>query len=187
MQNEYLPALLEIVELEKKQVPELFGSLTTEQLSWKPDANEWSVGQCIDHILVTNSRYFAILEKIISGEKKTSFWERLSILPGFWGRLLVRAVHPRTSRKIKTSEVFKPREKVFSQELIKNFVEHQGQLVDLMNRTDHLNHKRIVVTSPAAKFITYSLKDCFRIIVYHEQRHIAQAIRVSNMPEFPKE
>lgn len=187
MQNEYLPALLEKVESIKKRVPELFGNLSQAQLSWKPSANEWSVGQCIDHIQVTNSRYFSMLEKIISGERKTSFWERLSILPGFWGRLLIRAVHPGTSRKAKTSVVFEPREKEFTQELITNFVKHQDQLIDVMKRTDHLNHKKIVVTSPAAKFITYSLKDCFRIITFHEERHIAQALRVSNMPEFPKQ
>ena len=47
-----------------------------------------------------------------------------------------------------------------------------------MKSTQHLNPERIIVTSPAASAITYSLMDAYRIIVVHEQRHFQQAKRV---------
>jgi hypothetical protein len=34
--------------------------------------------------------------------------------------------------------------------------------------------------------ITYSLLDACRVIVAHEQRHMLQARRVTQLPEFPK-
>jgi hypothetical protein len=46
--------------------------------------------------------------------------------------------------------------------------------------------KKIIITSPVASFVTYSLLDGYKIIVAHEQRHFAQAKRVMQLSEFPK-
>ena len=54
-----------------------------------------------------------------------------------------------------------------------------------MKATEHLNLEKIVVTSPAAAAITYSLMDAYRIIVVHEQRHFQQAKRVIQESGFP--
>ena len=37
-----------------------------------------------------------------------------------------------------------------------------------------------IITSPAARGVTYSLLDAYRIILVHEQLHLAQAGRVLN-------
>src|SRR6185295_15454528 len=68
-----------------------FGSFSSEQLNWKPSADRWSVAQCLDHLITGNKAFFPILESIVIGEKKTLFLERLPVLPGVWGKLLIKS------------------------------------------------------------------------------------------------
>ena len=35
-----------------------FGSLSGEQLNWKPAADSWSVAQCLDHLIRTNEQFY---------------------------------------------------------------------------------------------------------------------------------
>jgi hypothetical protein len=44
---------------------------------------------------------------------------------------------------------------------------------------------RIIMVSPFASFITYSVLDGCRLIVTHERRHFEQARRVTQAPGFP--
>jgi hypothetical protein len=41
-----------------------FGRLSAQQLNWKPGADQWSVAQCFDHLVVTSGAYFPILDKV---------------------------------------------------------------------------------------------------------------------------
>ena len=37
-----------------------FGSLTNEQLNWKPNSTVWSIAQNLDHLIVTNESYYPV-------------------------------------------------------------------------------------------------------------------------------
>ncbi|HTG86752.1 MAG TPA: DinB family protein, partial [Pyrinomonadaceae bacterium] len=65
----------------------VFGSLTKEQLNWKPGDERWSVAQCFDHLITSNKGYLPIIESVRSGKKQTRFAERLPVLPGLAGKL----------------------------------------------------------------------------------------------------
>jgi len=54
-----------------------------------------------------------------------------------------------------------------------------------MKATEHLDLEKIVITSPVAGVVVYSLMDAYRLIVVHEQRHFQQAKRVTEEPSFP--
>ena len=54
-----------------------------------------------------------------------------------------------------------------------------------MEATRGLDLDSITITSPVARFVTYSLMDAYRIIVVHEQNHFVQARRVMEAPGFP--
>src|SRR5262249_49992923 len=85
-----------------------YGGLRAMQLNWKPGADRWSVAQCFDHLLTVNGGYFPIFEKVLSGDKKSTFWESLPWLPTFWGKMLLKAVDPESKRKLKAPKVFQP-------------------------------------------------------------------------------
>jgi hypothetical protein len=161
-----------------------FGHLSLAQLNWKPSADRWSVAQCFDHLLTSNQGYFPVIDDVFAGKKRT-FWERMPVLPGLAGKLLIKSMEPTSTRKVKAPKRFQPAQSDISASIINDFVGQQGKLVEKMKASEHLDLERIVITSPVTAAITYSLMDVYRLIVVHEQRHFHQAKRVMEESAFP--
>jgi hypothetical protein len=181
-----LSALVTEAERISLEAGATFGQLSPEQLNWKRSGGEWSVGQCFDHLIRANRTYFPLLERIIAGAQKRTLWQRVPLLPGFFGRLLMRSVRPESARKLKAPEVFKPAASDIAGDIIAQFARHQDELTRLMKATEKLNPERVVVPSPVSPLIIYSLLDGYRIMLTHERRHFLQAERVMAADEFPR-
>lgn len=108
------------------------------------------------------------------------------MLPGLAGKLLIKSLDPASTRRIKAPKRFEPAQSNISASIIDDFVAQQEKVIEGMRSTSHLDLERIVITSPAVSFVTYSLMDAYRIIVVHEKRHFQQAQRVMDEPAFPK-
>lgn len=177
-----------ISELEKisADARAVFGKLSAEQINWKLSEKSWSVGQCFEHLIKINSAYFPEFESIIKGERKQKLWENYSPFSGFFGNLLFKNLSPKVERKLKAPKAAQPAESDISPEIIEDFVKHQAELTDKIKRTEDLDTKKIILTSPFLKAITYSLFDSYRIITTHEKRHFEQAERVMQAENFPK-
>ena len=185
-QGEHLSRLISAATAITDQTLAGFGHLTAQQLNWKPGADQWSVAQCFDHLVTANAAYFPIFEKVLSGEKKNTFWESLPWLPAFFGKLVIQAVAPETTRKRKAPKIFRPSSSRVDEAVIRRFIDQQAQVIRYMKATEDLDLEKIKISSPVSNFITYSLMDAYRIIVTHEERHLLQAMRVSEGDGFPK-
>src|SRR5215510_3859049 len=161
-----------------------FGHLSPSQLNWKPSAERWSVAQCFEHLLTSNKGYLPIIDNVLAGYKWT-FWQSMPVLPGLMGKLLVKSMDPASTRKVKAPKRFQPAQSDISGSIINDFVDQQAKIVEKMKSTEHLDLEKIVMTSPVAAVVTYSLMDAYRLIVVHEQRHFQQAKRVTEEPGFP--
>lgn len=180
-----IPQLISAAEQFSREVEAQLGGLSVAQLNWKPNPEEWSLGQCLDHLIVTNTSYFEPLERLLAGKKTTTLWERLPVAPALFGRLLISSLKPERHQKVRTVKVFEPTTSAVDLRILPTFARQQARLVDLMHACASLDATRIIITSPAATFITYSLLDAFRIIVVHEQHHFAQTTHILSLPDFP--
>jgi hypothetical protein len=184
---EPLPGLIDVASKVPAQVRADFGELRTNQLNWKPAADTWSVGQCFDHLIVSNGEYFPIFDRVLQGEKTSnSIWESLPGLPRMWGQMLIKSVSPDAMRKQKAPKILAPTTSAVDAGIINRFLDQQLRVVDYLNTITAVDAEKIIITSPVARIITYSLLDACRVIVAHEQRHLLQAKRVMQLPEFPK-
>ena len=163
-----------------------FGSLTAQQLNWKPNQQQWSIGQCFDHLVTANKSYFPMFDKIIKGRKKNTVWQSMPLLPSFFGKMLIRFLDPASTRKLKAPKRFRPSSSNIDGNIISAFVDQQNQLTTLMKESEGLNLQRIKISSPVSRIITYSLLDAYTIIVVHEKRHFLQARRVLDSSGFPR-
>ena len=162
-----------------------FGNLTASQLDWKPSAEAWSIGQCFDHLIAANTAYIPIIEQVLTGTKQSTTWEKIPLLPTLFGKLLIKYLSPQSTRKLKAPEVFKPSSSSIDEGIINRFIELQKRMMLLMKGTEGFNPGQIKITSPALRFITYSLMDAYQIVVVHEKRHVQQAERVLAAEGFP--
>ncbi|HEY8223720.1 MAG TPA: DinB family protein [Pyrinomonadaceae bacterium] len=183
--NEELTQLVDQLNSVSQDADDSFRGLTAEQLNWKPSTNEWSVAQCFEHLIMSNAGYLPLIEKIARGEHKSSMKERMPVLPRFFGTMVLKAVQPQSQRKFKAGRGFQPSTSSIGSDIIKRFNAQQAELAERMRSTDGMDLRKIIVTSPVSSFVTYSLLDAFRIVVAHEQRHLAQAKRVTTRDGFP--
>jgi hypothetical protein len=185
--NEQLDKLIQDAGTIVENARSSFGNLASTQLNWKPSAERWSIAQCFAHLVNAHQGYLPIIESVRTGTKKTTFWERLPVLPGLVGRLLIKSLDPASTRKLKAPQKFEPAQSNISPSIIDDFAAQQDKIIAGMNATSHLDLEKIVITSPvvSAGFVTYSLLDAYRIIVVHELRHFQQAKRVADESGFP--
>ena len=184
--KEDLPSLSRKLESVTADVEREFKDLSAEQLNWKPGAQEWSIGQCLDHLVMTNTQFFPNLDQIIKGEKKSTVWEKLPVLPKLFGRLIINGTNPENARKFKAPKAFAPASSSIEAKIVDKFIEHQGEVANRLKALDSVDARRVRVTSPIARFVTYSLLDACTILVYHERRHFEQARRVLAASGFPR-
>ena len=179
-----LGGVLDELRAVAEEARKAFGPLSAAQLTWKHSAEQWSVGQCLEHLLKTNRGFYPALEEAARGGRAGSLWERVSPLSGLFGRLIVRGLASR--RKFKAPRGLRPSASDVGAGVVEKFAGQQGELAELMRAAAAgTDLRRTVVTSPIAGFVTYSMLDACRIVAAHNRRHVLQARRVTEAPGFP--
>lgn len=183
------PTLKQIADalkmLEKQAVGE-FSRLSEAQINAKPGPREWSVGECLAHIIKTNETYYPVIDRILEGKYRPGFWARISPFSKKFGRMLVGMVHPHNAKKSSSPAAFdigtsaSPERSAIPGDIVKQFQEHLRQLQDKIGRMKEAELPQTMIASPAAWFITYTMHEALQILVFHTDRHIQQAVRVRN-------
>jgi hypothetical protein len=163
-----------------------FGPLSAAQLNWQPAPDRWSVGQCLDHLVRANATYFPTFDTVVAGRYTPTLWQRMPWLPGFFGAQIRKAVHPDSEKAYTAPTIFTPAASTVDADIVPRFVDQQARVIDYLTRGAGLDLDGIVIASPVASVIVYSLRDAFHVIVTHEQRHVRQAQRVADLPAFPR-
>jgi hypothetical protein len=158
-----------------------FGTLTREELNWKPNASTWSIAQNIDHIMVINSTYIPVIDAIRNGTYQFPFIGKVGFIVNFFGKMILDSVSPDRKRKMKTFAIWEPASSQIDADILQKFKQHQAELKLLIASCNGLLDKGTVISSPANKNIVYKLETAFDIIVTHERRHLEQARGVFSM------
>lgn len=183
----FITEMLRKGEEARARVKANFESLIPHQLDWRSPDGGWSIGQCIDHLIITDCLYFPVFKKIAERNYSMNSWERWSPFSGLFGKALLNAVQEKQVRKTKTARIFTPGENAIDAVVFERFHKHQDSLLRYISGYRELNIDRIRVSSPVSKFVTYSLRKAISILIEHQHRHILQALRVKSSKEFPME
>lgn len=163
----------------------VFGNLSDEQINWKPNAESWSIGQCFEHLVVTNKMEFRAIEKAVRGEHTQTVWEKMPILPTIFGKFLLKMVNPESTRKFKAPKNFRPSQSEVSSKILEEYFEISEKAVGFMKASKNLDTAKMIITSPIPR-ITYSLFVAYKTIALHDRRHFNQSKRVLQTQGFPK-
>jgi len=182
--HQFLMIADNINEITRKVIKE-FGHLTTEQLNRKISAKTWSIGQCIDHIIVSNETYLPVLSEIAEGRHKSTFWEINNLLSNYTGRRMIKTLGLEITKKFKSPKQFLPSKSEIPISIIGDFKRHQDKMLELFRILENDKFSDKVITSPVAALITLRVKDVIEIIIVHEQRHLQQALYIKKELRIP--
>jgi hypothetical protein len=162
-----------------------FGGLDARQLNWRPDEVRWSVAQCFDHLVSANRLMSRAAEDALNAGRRT-VWQRVPLLPGIFGRLLIRSQTPGAARKFTASSKAQPATSDIATDIITRVVEQHRNAVARLQALEEHEAARTIMTSPFIGVVTYSVLDGWRLLLAHDRRHFEQARRVTQLPGFPK-
>ena len=162
-----------------------FGGYDAQQLNWRPDSARWSVAQCFDHLLKANRLMLQAAEVALTDGAPQTLWQRLPVLPGLLGHMLIRSQAPGSTRKFTAPSKARPATSNVPADIIQQFLEQHRKAVVLAQALDERVAACTIMTSPFISVVTYSVLDGWRLMVAHDRRHIEQARRVTLSAGFP--
>lgn len=184
--NDDIPKFIEDLWQISAEAKNVFGGLSGGQFNWKPSAETWSVGQCFEHLVVTNKMELRAIEKAVRrGEHTRTFWEKVPVLPIVFGKFLLKMVDPENAKKFKAPKKFRPSQSDVDPQILGEYFETIEKVIEFMRASEKLDTKKMIITSPIPR-ITYSLFVAYKTIALHDRRHFNQAKRVLETDGFPQ-
>lgn len=152
--------------------------LTPEQLNFKPDANTWSVAECMEHIAISENNLFGFAQSSLQQSADPSLRKDVKMTD----EAIISMITDR-SHKVKTQEAFEPANKFgsFEKSVSEFKTKRDGNISYIKTTSDDLrNHYN---DFPFGKLDTYQT---ILFMAAHSKRHTEQIVEVMNNPGFPK-
>ena len=161
----------------------LADGLTEEQLNWQPAPTSWSVGQCLEHLCITNEAYLKPISAALQGKPDSRVEQ---ITPGRFARWFIRSfVEPSpNSKRVPAPPKIRPAAHV-SPAVLDRFLAGNKSCRELIIQTRSKDVNRIRFWNPLAPGIRFTVGTGLEIISSHERRHLLQAERVRDSANFP--
>ncbi len=144
-------------------------------LNNKPNSNTWSPLQCFDHLNQYGDYYLPEINKAIaSAESKPSdpFFST-----GFIGNMFAKAMLPKKgTTKMQSPKDKEPSTSELDKSVINEFLNQQKKYLELIKISENVNLNRTKVNVTISKFVKIRLGDALRVTIYHNERHVLQAL-----------
>lgn len=180
--EEYSAAFREIRESGVR----LLEDLRDDQLNWNPAPDRWSVGECVDHLVVTGGLLLPALEAAIASGRTRGLTSDGPFSYGWPGRMFIESMQPGSRFKSKTLRLYTPACTHEREELSSRFAGLQEGFLKALRESDGLDLARIRVASPANRLLRFCLGVWYEVTIAHERRHLAQAAVVRAAEGFPR-
>ncbi len=160
--------------------------LTVAQLNWKPSPEVWSVGQCFEHLCMSNEVYVAPMAEALRARPTGPVDE---ITPGWFGRWFIRTYIEPTTQKSRGRAPGKatPIASRIDPSILDRFIASNAGMREVMASAREHDVNRVRFRNPFVSLIRFTVGTGFQIIARHNHRHLLQAGRLMQLPEFPRQ
>lgn len=164
------------------KVTERFGDMVRKQLMWQPEFDKWSIGQCLYHIWLTNEKYLKILDPTV---RHTAILGSTEEYRSRWlGRRFIGLVGPRGIPG-KVPRALIPVYDDVPEDIVQRLEKQFETFQILIEHCKGKDLMKIRIHSPFMLFIRFQVGDILKALEQHNERHIAQATRITKLGRFP--
>lgn len=153
---------------------EELAQLDSETLNRKATPEKWSALECLEHLNRYGDFYLPEITRCLIGAKKVN--ENHLFKSSWLGEFFAQSVSPK--EKLNKQNAFKnmnPVETKLDTKVVDKFIRQQCQMLDLLNRVRMVDMCTTKTNISISKWLTLRLGDTFRVVIYHNQRHLVQA------------
>ena len=166
------------------------GTLTLQQLQWRPPEGGWGVGDVLEHLVVSNADYLRVLRVLVGEHDRNAGAARRAApgsgpdrwRPSLMGGFLARSLRAR--RKLPAPRAWRPVVEPRA-DALDRVLDGEREIADLLRGSLSLDWRRTRLASPVSRLIRINLGDAYEILAAHVTRHAAQLERARNRADFP--
>ena len=170
-----LEALAGELDRATAQLGLLADRVSDEDFHRRPNPNGWSAAECVAHLTLSTREMRPRIDQAISESGASTRSRERRYRRDFVGWFLSRTLEPPVKQRFKTTPAFVPTSAGPKDQVLRDFAEFQGQLVQRLNNVSGLDMHRAKVTSAFNQRVRYNLYSAFRVITAHQRRHLYQA------------
>jgi uncharacterized damage-inducible protein DinB len=174
------------IDLIKKK----FSHLNDQQKNWRKDSESWSINEIFAHLnefahyyhnafttKIERTRFTEPKDIFISSPLGRSAWKSMKL-----GNL------KNIKRKFKAQRIYNP---LIHSELVsgndtETFESNQIELIKIIDKAELVNLRKVKVPISISKIVRLRLGDALLFVVYHNERHMQQALNILSNSKFPK-
>jgi hypothetical protein len=182
----------EVTTISKKNfdfVRNKLSNLKSNQLSWKPNSQTWSVNEILAHLnqyanyyhdvflnKIENTKFSEAKSQFISSPLGKSAWKSMKL-----------GTANNIKRKFQSPKNYNPtiHPEIVSINELSVFEKKQFELLDIIEKAKNVNIQRVKIPISISKFIRLKLGDALLFVVYHNERHLQQIKNLIDHRAFP--
>jgi len=165
-------------QLIAEQAQELTAGLSEARFNWRPASGQWSIEECLAHLILVGNQEISALEDAIRRGKERGITSSGPFSYGPVERYVLRLTEPPVRQPISAPRRFRPLHGQPVTAVMPTFLHMQSQLMRHAESAEGLDLRRVKVATPISRFLRLSLGAMFAQIAAHERRHLEQARRV---------
>jgi hypothetical protein len=111
---------------------------------------------------------FQSAEEALDDTRPRTIWQRMPVLPGLLGRVMIRSQAPGSERKYKAPRKAQASSDIAA-DIIQRFVEQHRDAVTWVQSLNDRDAAGSIMASPFLKVFTFSVLDGCRLVVAHDR------------------
>lgn len=162
----------------------LLDDLTDAQFNWRPSPTQWSIGHCIDHLVVTGRSSLWHINQAITEARSRRLLSQGPFRYRLVDKWFVSQMEPGARMKFKAPKAYLPSQDVLVSEIALSFFRLQEDFLESIEQANGIDLSRAKVNNQVTRWFRLSLGQEFAFNVAHERRHLLQSERLKMMPGF---
>ena len=163
----------------------LASGLTVAQLNWRPRAESWSIGQCLEHLCISNEVYVAPIAASLGSSRGDGPVHEIT--PGWFARWFMRTyIDPATQKKrARAPKRIAPVAPQIDTSILDRFIASNARIREVIARAQAHDVNRVRFVNPFVPLIRFTVGTGLQLLTLHNHRHLLQAERVKLSAGFP--
>jgi len=182
------------MKIKSKELLEDLEKITTQNIDWakqlkntdsdalksRPDTESWNALECIEHLNRYGDFYIPEFNKRITQARHAAKeWFKSRFLGNYFAKTMSVG---KGSVKMKTFKSMDPiNSDIGDTAVIDKFLNHQNELLKLLHEARSIDLEKTKTSITISSFIKLKIGDTFRVVIYHNERHLIQAMNAAGI------
>lgn len=175
--------MIELLESSGRRFLELVEGVSDEQWSWKPAPDRWSVGECAEHILLSERSLFETALAALEQAPDPDWAEKTAGKAELLARVMPDR-NPGGAGGAQAPQEVRPRHGLGRDEVVSRFRDSRREILAFVEGLDR-PLKRHVIEHPFPIFGPLNAYDWLIYVPLHTVRHSKQIVEVQETPGYP--